>query len=322
MTNLSINPACRLLAPALLVVAAAAIAGCGVGAASINKTPEQLVEQGLDELGRYEFAEAYETFALVRATAPAGSEVRRKATFAQAVACHQWQPASEARIGEAESLYLQLADAGEGEEAVQSLLRLGRLAELSDYFGDKEDLAKAREVYQQVMARWPQRPEAGEACLRLAAAWAQTLDPADVRKGIAAIDAWLKAHPDEPKAAIMLQYLSELHWTFLKDARSSVACLVEADRRGFDCDGREWQYCWRIARLAEEQLKDRDLAIRYYRKIIIDYPKSGSAWESQQELKRLGVEPPPIRLFDPTAVARKSAARPGATVAPVKEAKP
>lgn len=320
MINAPKHPARRLVAPALLVVAAVAIASCGAGPASL-KTPDQLVEQGLDELGRFEFAEAYETFALVRAKAPVGSEIRRKATFAQAVACHQWQPASEEQIQEAESLYLQLAEAGEGDEAVQSLLRLGRLAELSDFFGDKEDLPKAREIYQQVMTRWPQRPEAGEACLRLAAAWAQTLDPADVRKGVEVIGAWLKTHPDEPKAAIMLQYLSELHWTFLKDAKSAVACLVEADRRGFDCDGREWQYCWRVARLAEEELKDRDLAIRYYRKIVIDYPKSGSAWESQQELKRLGVEPPPIRLFDPTAVAR-TGARTGATVAPAKEAKP
>lgn len=320
MTNSSIHPARCLVAPVLLVVVAIGIAGCGAGAASL-KTPDQLVEQGLDELGRYEFAEAYETFALVRAKAPVGSEIRRKAIFAQAVACHQWQPASEEQIQEAESLYLQLVDAGEGEEAVQSLLRLGRLAELSDYFGDQEDLPKAREIYQRVMTRWPQRSEAGEACLRLAAAWAQTLDPADVGKGIEAITVWLKAHPDEPKAAIMLQYLSELHWTVLKDAKSAVACLVEADRRGFDCDGREWQYCWRIARLAEEELKDRDLAIRYYRKIVIDYPKSGSAWESQQELKRLGAEPPPIRLFDPTSVARTSA-RPDATAAPAKEAKP
>lgn len=320
MTNPSIHPARRLVVPALLVVAAVVIAGCGPGSASA-KTPDQLIEQGLDELARYEFAEAYETFAQVRAKAPAGSDARRKATFGQAVACHQWQPASEALIREAEGIYIQLADEGAGEEAVQALLRLGRLAELSDYFGDKEDLPKAREIYQQVMTRWPQHPEAGEAGLRLAAAWAQSLDPADVRKGIEVIETWLKAHPEEPKAAIMLQYLSELHWSFLKDAKSAVASLVEADRRGFDCDGREWQYCWRIARLAEEQLKDRDLAIRYYRKIIIDYPKSGSAWESQQELKRLGVEPPPIRLFDPTAVARTNAL-PGATVAPAKEAKP
>lgn len=320
MTNLLPHPVRRLVAPALLAAAALASAGCG-GGAGAHATIDQQVERGLDELGRFEFEDAYETFARVRAQAPAGSELLRKATFAQAVACHQWQPSGEARIDEARRLYQQLADAGEGEEAVQSLLRLGRLAEMSDFFGDKEDLPKAREVYQQVMTRWPQRPEAGEACLRLAAAWAQTLEPADVRKGVAAIDAWLAAHPHEPKAAIMLQYLSELHWAFLRDAKSAVAALVEADRRGFDCDGREWQYCWRIARLAEEQLQDRELAIRYYRKIITDYPKSGSAWDSQQELKRLGVEPPPIKLFDPTAVAR-SDAKGGATGAAAKEARP
>jgi tetratricopeptide (TPR) repeat protein len=319
MTNPSTHPARRLLAPALLVLALG-LAGCGGGDAAV-KTPDQLVAQGLDELGRYEFADAYASFAEAAARAPAGGALRRKAVFAQAVVCHQWQPASEARITEAAGLYRQLADAGEGEEAVQSLLRLGRLAELGDYFGDQEDLPKAREIYQQVMARWPQRAEAGEACLRLAAAWAQALDDESVRKGVAALDGWLQAHPDEPKAAIMLQYASELHWAFLHDAKSAVACLIEADRRGFDCDGREWQYCWRIARLAEEQLKDRELAIRYYRKIITTYPKSGSAWESQQELRRLGVEPPPIKLFDATLVARRGAGG-GASAAAAKESKP
>ena len=280
------------------------ISSCGVESTLVDK--EQLLKEGLDELARYEFAPAYLRFSQVRASAPPEDPIRRQATLALAVVCHHWQPANADRIAEAGHLYRELSDAGEGDEAVQAQLQLGRLAELQDYFGDHEDLPAARACYQRVMERWPNRPEAGEACLRLAAAWAQSLKREDVLRGVAALENWLDTHPDEPKASIMLQYLSELHWTFLGDARKAVDSLLKADARGFDGENREWMFCWRLARLGEEELHDRDLAVRYYRRIVTDYAKCGAAWEAQQEMKRLGVEPPPIRLFVPASADKAS----------------
>ena len=288
----------------VLGILATFIVSCDSGPSATDK--RQLMTQGQEELARYEFARAQACFKQVRAIAPMGGDMRRQATLALAVAYHHWQPASSEHIAEAEVLYRELSDAGVGDEAIQAQLQLGRLAELRDYFGDHEDLPKARACYQQVMDRWPLRPEAGEACLRLAAAWAQSLKREDVLRGVAALEGWLDTHPNEPKASIMLQYLSELHWSFLGDARKAVESLLKADARGFDGENREWMFYWRLARLGEEELHDRDLAVRYYRRIVTDYAKCGAAWEAQQEMKRLGVEPPPIRLFDPaTAVKTK-----------------
>jgi tetratricopeptide (TPR) repeat protein len=289
------------------------LVGCGDGSPSTDQ--RQLMTQGQEELARYEFTRAHACFSQVRAIAPAHDVMRREASLALAVACHHWQPASAERIAEAEALYRELSDAGVGDEAVQAQLQLGRLAELRDYFGDREDLPAARARYMQVMERWPQRPEAGEACLRLAAAWAQSLQREDVLRGVAVLEGWLDTHPDEAKASIMLQYLSELHWAFLGDARQAVDALRKADARGFDGENREWMFCWRLARLSEEELHDRDLAVRYYRRIVTDYPKCGAAWEAQQEMKRLGAEPPPIRLFDP-ASAVKAGGKPGRETKP------
>jgi hypothetical protein len=54
---------------------------------------------------------------------------------------------------------------------------------------------------------------------------------------------------------------------------------------------------WRIARIAEEHLKDRDTAIAYYTKICVDAQTSGRAFEAQIALHRLGAPVPELTAF-------------------------
>ncbi len=318
-----------------LCLSAVLLAGCGGGGSQITTgggTPEELLARGADEAGRFNWDAATTLFMAAEQAAVPGSALHLRATYARAVAAHQRLPASAATIAEAERLYREvIATAPTSVEAGRATFVLGQIAETADYFRDVENLPAARELYQRVVDGWEGQESASLAILSLADAWAATLKPEDTRRGCELLEAWLAKHPDDPYAVVDWQWLGTAWHMGLGDSARAVDCLRRADALGLVPNGRQHEVLWRIARLAERDLHDNALAIDYFTRLIVERPSSGKSWEAQQRLRALGIEPPPITLYDREAVKRAQAAAragkgetpaPPSPVAPSPEAAP
>lgn len=279
---------------ALMLLGILALHGCGTG----GQVSDADLDAAIGQLTQFSFEEPIDTLRRARAGSEVGSERWQKATYALAVCLHQVSPVQPANLTEADTLYGEIVDKAPGSVfAPRSLLNRGRLAELIDFYQDKIDLPKAREYYATIATTWPDQDIAGEATLRRAGTYIQTNDPADVTQGIAVLSDWLAAHPQDPLAAAMWHYLGDTYFLHQADHAKAVAAYRAADDLGLMWRGRESIVWWRIARIAEEHLKDRDLAVRYYTRICTDAQTSGRAFEAQKALAKLGAPIPELTAF-------------------------
>jgi hypothetical protein len=262
------------------------------------------ISSGTAALGGFRFDLARGSFDRAASAAPANSQEWRQAVLGQAVCAQHVAPVTAGGITKAVALYDSLT-AGSDAEAALATLHLGRICEQIDFLGDTIDLAGAREQYRAVIARWPEAPIAGEATVRLMGTYVQTLDPVQVREGIALAEARLASHPHDPWTGTLWQLVSETWLRPLGEKTKAVAALREAIRFGLPEPSRAWEMEWRIAQLSED-LHDTTSAITAYREIVLHYPTSGKAWEAQQAIIRLGQEPPPLRWFDTTVTEAKA----------------
>ena len=268
------------------------LAGCG-GAKSVD--PKAAIAEGAEFCIRYNFDLAVGSFASARAAAEPGSELWLQATLGLAVARHQQVPIELDRIAEAARLYEEVAEkGGTSLLAARACLNRGRIAEQSDTNADVIDLAGARAWYQKVIDGWPEQPMAGEATLRLAVTWMQTLKPDDVRIGIRLCEE-RAARPGETWAGSLWKQAGDAWWLSLRDHTQAIRALAKCVETGHPDPARAWTTSWRIATLAEE-IGDRPNALTYYRRIIERHPTSGRAWDAQNRMRALGAEPPPIKL--------------------------
>ena len=245
------------------------------------------------------FDQALPQYQAVAKLVPEGSAQWQEAIFGEAVCQHQIMPASAYSIGEAKRLFsLLVIKCPDSRFTPRAMMNLGRIAELTDYQGDVSDREAARTWYEKAAQAAQGTPMEAEATLRIAATYVQTYQKEQVLQGIALLRDYVEKHPKDVMASAMWQYMGESYFYPLADYRNSLDCYKTADLLGLVESGREGKVYWRMAVMADRYLQDRDTAIAYYRKIIIKTPTSGKAYESQLALKRLGVEPPRIELFD------------------------
>jgi tetratricopeptide (TPR) repeat protein len=262
-----------------------------------------------EEMTYFDFRKARDLFDKVLRQTTVGSLEWQQAVFGKAVCSHQMAPASARLIDEAVSLYQLLIDTTPDSSYVaRAMMNLGRVYELNDYYKDVEDSAKAREYYAQVVARWPGLPIAGEATLRIAGMYVKTFELDEVRRGVALLEDWLASHPDDPLASAMWQYLAGTYFYPLEDYARFVECMLHADELGLLLIGRLGQDYWRTAYVADTYLTNRDVAVKFYTKVIVETPTGGKAYEAQLALKRLGAPVPEITIFSTLEDARKKAA--------------
>lgn len=278
----------------LIAIAALAVAlpGCG---GTTTKDPAAAISAGADFCGSYNFDLAAEQFAAVRAVSEPGSDNWTKATFGLAVARQQEVPIDLDRVAQAARLYEEVVEKG-GKSPVAALacLHRGRIAEQKDTSADTVDLATARVWYQRVIDNWRDDPVAGEASLRLAVTWIQTLEPEQVRTGIKICED-RASRPNEPWAGALWKQAGDAWWVNLGQRAEAVRCLGRSIEVGCPDPSRAASTVWRAAKLADDG-GDKDAALRFYRRIIERHPNSGMAWDAQNRMRELGVEPPPIKL--------------------------
>lgn len=278
----------------LLPFAVLALVGCGGPAKPVDAKAE--IAAGAEQCLRYSFDVAAADFTRARAIATPGSEEWLQATLGLAVALHHEVPLSAKRISEeAAPLYEEaFTKGGRSLVAARAAIGRGRVAEERDEKDDPVDIDTARLWYQKVVDGWPEDPIAGEATLRLAESYIQTLEPELARKGAELAEARATAHPAEAWAGSLWQQAGDAWWIVLQDRDQAIRCLMKAEEAGLPDPARGWITLWRIATLAEAGGK-RDIAIEHFRNIVIKFPSSGKAWEAQEHLRAFGVEPPVMR---------------------------
>lgn len=256
------------------------------------------LSNALAEIRVFNFSDAYNAYAQVRAATEEGSETWQEATFCLAVCAQQRTPLQQSSIDEAEALYNEILEKTPNSKyAPRATMNIGRVYELSDFHEDPVDLEKARAYYENVIERWPHERIASEAALRVAASYIQTYEDDNVAKGIAFLEKWLEDHPDDPLVALMWQYLGKMYLYPVENYAKSFECYERADSFGILTKTQRGNIYWNMAKIAEEQLTNRTAAVKYYTKIITDEPTSGKAYESQIALRRLGAPVPEISIF-------------------------
>ncbi len=246
----------------------------------------------------------------LRDAAKPGSKEWNEATYCLATAYHHVQPPSYDTIQSALNNYQQVIDkASDPRFVARAMMNLGRVYELRDYPEDIVDMDKAREAYEQVVARFPGDPIAGEAALRAASTLVMAFDEPNyekVKAGVAFLEKWLADHPNEELASVMWQYIGDAYFRPLQDYKNALQAYEKVDKLGWTDQGNQGPWYWRCAQLAERFLDqpEPEIAAKYYAKIIIETPNSGKAYESMQALRRLNKPVPYSPLFakfDPTA---------------------
>src|SRR5688500_2384323 len=222
----------RVATVGLFVAFAAAVTGLEAAEStsqpSTRPTPtlpaDERLAAAVAEVGRFDFLKGYELFDQVLKSAQPTDSAWESATFGKAVCAQQTRPITEARTKEAAALYAELIQKRpQFPLAARAMMNLGRIDELRDH-GEPPNLPGARRWYQQVIDRWPADPIAGEATLRLAATHVQTYESDAVGKGIALLEDWLEAHPDDALASAMWQYLGDTYFFPANDSSQALDC--------------------------------------------------------------------------------------------------
>ena len=152
------------------------------------------------------------------------------------------------------------------------------------------DVQSLRRVYQQVIDQFPAHPAAEEAFLFQQAARLAQPDAAESRAVLAALEDFLRTHPQSPQSAAAYRLVAHCAEVLGLPDKRLEATLAEWHAGEVDplnsAQDLSWVY-WRIATLAEFETGDFVLAREYYRKLIAEYPTEQRVFLAKQELQRM-----------------------------------
>ncbi len=281
---------------------------------------DTLLADARQEVSYLDFDAAAILYDRVLSRVEPSTEHWQTATFGRAVCAQQIMPFTAERLALAERLYRTLIErTPDSRYAARAKMHLARLAETEDFDGDRADLDAARQWYEHVIESHPEELVADEATMRLASIAIRTYEPETMRDGVERLEAWLEQRPDNPLASAMHLYRAETY-RWLEEYDRAVEAMVRADELGIVGDANLTAQYWFIARACEtilmldaddEQRRAywRSLAVRYYRKMILDTWVGGKAYESQLALRRLGAPVPAIPGQEPTGLETAPARR-------------
>ncbi|MBL7077358.1 MAG: hypothetical protein ISS31_07790 [Kiritimatiellae bacterium] len=250
-----------------------------------------------EDVGFLDYRRAFPQFERVQKIAAPQSPEWQQATLGMALCLHQRQPDVKAHKERAAELYDALVAASD-EAPIQAtaLLLRGKLDQLVDYFGDEENFAGAARSYERILRDWPESSSAGEAALYLAQTAIYTMDKDATRKGMAQLEAWVKAHPDTPYAASHWLLIALGHRMPLEDQGAAVDASLNALKAGLPKEMKVDLLYWRIATMAQNAGK-LAVARDFYTRIIVEVQRSSYTYMAQERIREMGFEAP--ELIDP-----------------------
>ncbi len=277
----------RYLRLALAVLLLALSAGCG--AEAVLGEPEEALAAGWQaySLGDFEFAET--AFLHVTQDEEATEEHRYSALLGLASTHHfNTRPNLEA----AARYYERLAGVAGERGARQSLLGLG-MVELA-----REEVSRGRGHLHELIDLHPESREAGEAVLYLADSYFRPEEDGEavggfrparasaLQQGLEVLEERLSAHPDDPLASVMHMMLGR-QYVQMAEFRRAVEHLQAALRLGVASETNRAEVTWQVARIAEMELQDYELAEEHYAIYARDFPRTQQYYRAARSLERV-----------------------------------
>jgi hypothetical protein len=278
------------------------IAFASAGFASAQVTDEAQAE-ATTMLTRFEFADAFDAFGELLEDAEPKSQAWVEAAMGRALAAESLTPTNFDAVLESRRLYEEIAALDLPEFSPRARLNLGRSYEVR-WTGDQPiRLDDAREVYAALLADRPDDEYGDLAAMRLAGTYLQVVeDPASVRRGIEILTQRAEARPEAPLTPGLWEAAGRAHLMLLDEPVQGVRALRKALQLGLLNPRDVPDRYWLVATAAEdERAKMYEVSAQYYRKIVVETPRSGRSFEAHQALQRLlaehgdlGVTLPPL----------------------------
>ncbi len=273
------------------VVAAilAIFVSCGCGGGTPSGGLDAALEDGWKAFSTGDFDFAVNCFKIVESADAPALEQTYSALLGLAT-CHHLRPNPD--LARARSYYVRLAELDTDAARAQSLLGLGRLEMAAGKPG------QGQSELMSLMQDYPDRLEASEAAVHLADSLFRphgddakpgefTLArEAAVLRGLETLEAWLGTHPDDLLASAMHIMLAN-KYIEMSDFEKAVEHLVAADEAGIAGVKTRSVTLWRIARIAQKELKDYELAETYYARYVAEFERTVLFYRAAKSLERV-----------------------------------
>ncbi len=268
----------------LVLLAGLVVGGCREQQTAFDASAPagELLDEGWELVDRANWEMAARALNAVLDAPDATDDQKGQATYALA---YVWQyrtlDADEAR---ALALYRTVGEQyPDSDASPYATMALARSYDVPR-FEENRDVPEARKLYREILDRWAEHVVADEAALWLGVSWLQELDEESRDRGAGILRDYLAKRPDNLVAAMMHTHLGRLH----KDRRQwreAIAQFQQAlkvddefateearkaamEARGVPLQGERAGLCYQVARIAEKELRDYRLAIRYYKLIV------------------------------------------------------
>ena len=107
-----------------------------------------------------------------------------------------------------------------------------------------------------------------------------------IQRGLETLEGRLASHPHNPLSSSMHMMLAN-KYIETKAFDKAVSHLLAADKEGIAAARLRSEAIWRVARIAEEQLKDYDLAEQYYARYVKEFDRTTLYYRALKSLERV-----------------------------------
>lgn len=269
-----------------LAVLCIVISGC----AETQKAedPRQQVAAGWQAYRLGDFTRALTLFESAAAQAPERSDARLGALYGLATTWNLRRP--DADPAKAQALFRRVAEqAPQHDLAAWSLLALGRMKHLVPV-GAEPDYAAVRAAYQECLTRFPHHLAGEEAFIYQQSTYLATLAEDDARQAAAALEQFVASRPRSPFLSPACALLAQCYQTLRQPEKLLAALARAVEREERDplnpIQDRALGY-WQVATTAEFEAGDLEVARKYYRLLLSEYPNDIRAYGAKAALKRM-----------------------------------
>jgi len=207
---------------------------------------------------------------------------RDRLTFAKAFTLINYQPKSDDNVIAGQAVLVELAE-NVPALAPKAMFQVARAYEIHLR---TPQMAKARELYRQILADYPDSTVAAEATWRLGANLIWRSDKRMQLEGQKVLEDFIAKHPNHELASSMHLVLGDAAVTREK-FRYAVDQYIAAYEKGIAPHKRRLRAVYQIANIAYQRLDDIELAEKYYTIAVEKYWNWGGAFEAKEALKEI-----------------------------------
>ncbi|NQT91785.1 MAG: tetratricopeptide repeat protein [Lentisphaerae bacterium] len=250
--------------------------------------PQELIHEAWGNYRLGEFKSAADKFSRVVETVPESDPVHLMALYGLATTWNLRRPKHNPAL--AVEYYHRLLELDpEGDLAPWCDLALARMKHIVPV-GQEPDYDDVRSAYLAIMDKRSGHIAAQEAVVYYYSTYVATLAKEDARKALEGIERFIVENPESgflSAAYSLAAFCCETLGDQEKRTRMEVKSFETMEVDPFNpFSDNAWRY-WRIAALAEFEAGDFDLARKFYRMLIEEYPQDIRKYASRQALRRM-----------------------------------